>query len=117
MASVWTCLDMLGICLRSVYGIPPWEIVQPKIHTADVSVKVSEYFTLVMLHKLKKPHPLPIFSQSDYFLQSCCYKFTYLRTNSADPNQKLTDLDLHCLQRQGIFGYSRTRVKIILKGE
>ena len=28
-------------------------------------------------------------------------------TNSADP-----DLDLHCLQRQGISGFSRTRVKL-----
>ena len=28
-------------------------------------------------------------------------------TNSADPDQKPTDLDLHCLQRQG---FSRTRV-------
>ena len=26
--------------------------------------------------------------------------------------QKPTDLDLHCLQRQGIFGFSRTRVKL-----
>ena len=34
-------------------------------------------------------------------------------TNSADPNQLAspTDLDLHCLQRQGISGFSRTRVK------
>ena len=36
--------------------------------------------------------------------------------NSADPDQlaskKPTDLDLHCLQRQGIYGFSRTRVKI-----
>ena len=31
-------------------------------------------------------------------------------TNSADSNQKPTDLDLHCLQRQGISGFSRTRV-------
>ena len=30
--------------------------------------------------------------------------------NSADPDQ-LADLDLHCLQRQGISGFSRTRVK------
>ena len=28
--------------------------------------------------------------------------------------QKPTDLDLHCLQRQGISGFSRTRVKSIL---
>ena len=36
-------------------------------------------------------------------------------TNSADPDQlaslkKPTDLDLHCLQRQGISELSRTRV-------
>ena len=32
--------------------------------------------------------------------------------NSADPDQKPTDLDLHCMQRQGISGFSRTRVNI-----
>ena len=35
--------------------------------------------------------------------------------NSVDPDQlaslKPTDLDLHCLQRQDISGFSRTRVK------
>ena len=32
--------------------------------------------------------------------------------NSADPDlQKPTDLDLRCLQRQDISGFSRTRVK------
>ena len=31
-------------------------------------------------------------------------------TNSADP-EKPTDLDLHCLQRQCISGFSRTRLK------
>ena len=32
--------------------------------------------------------------------------------NSADPDQLApTDLDLHCLQRHGIPGFSRTRVK------
>ena len=34
--------------------------------------------------------------------------------NSADPDQlaslKPTDMDLHCLQMQGISGFSRTRV-------
>ena len=43
----------------------------------------------------------------------CCYKFTFLMPSSADPNQlaseEPTDLDLHCLQRQGISGFSRTR--------
>ena len=34
-------------------------------------------------------------------------KFACLMANSAEP----TDLDQHCLQRQGISGFSRTRVK------
>ena len=37
--------------------------------------------------------------------------------NSADPESWLlqpTDLDLHCLQRQGISGFSRTRVNAVL---
>ena len=34
-------------------------------------------------------------------------------TNSADPDQqKPTDLDLHCLQRQSISGFRRTRVNL-----
>ena len=46
--------------------------------------------------------------------------------HSADPDQlassganlkKPTDLDLHCLQRQGISGFSRTRVNIALDKE
>ena len=34
--------------------------------------------------------------------------------NSADPDQLASsiDLDLHCLQRQGISGFSRTRVNM-----
>ena len=41
-----------------------------------------------------------------------CYKFKYLIQNSADPDQlaSLTDLDLHCLQRQCISGFNRMRV-------
>ena len=33
--------------------------------------------------------------------------------NSADQDQKPTDLDLHSLQRQGMSGFSRTRVKYV----
>ena len=33
----------------------------------------------------------------------CWYKFAYLMTNSADPDQ-LASSELHCLQRQGISG-------------
>ena len=44
------------------------------------------------------PHPFLIFNQSDYLIQIV----------------KPTDLDLHCLQRQGISGFSRTRVKNVI---
>ena len=63
---------------------------------------------------IKMPYPFQIFSQSDYLDPDCWYKFAYWMTNSADPDQlasKPTDLDLHCLQSQGISGFSRTRVK------
>ena len=47
------------------------------------------------------------------------YKFTYLMANRADPDQlaseEATDLDLHCLQRQGISRFSMTRVKRIIQ--
>ena len=33
--------------------------------------------------------------------------------NSADPDQKPTSLDLHCLQMPDISGLSRIRVKIV----
>ena len=56
-----------------------------------------------------------IFSQSDYLIQ-------VVETNSQTERQtvkiqiswllkKPTDLDLHCLQRQGKSGFSRTKVK------
>ena len=44
----------------------------------------------------------------------CWYKFTYLMAVQIQISwllQKPTDLDLHCLQRHGISGFSRTRVK------
>ena len=49
-------------------------------------------------------------------LLGCWNKFTYWMANSADPDQlaseEANDLDLHCLQRQGLSGFSRTRVKV-----
>ena len=42
------------------------------------------------------------------------YKFTYLMANNADPDQlassEASTLDLHCLKRQDLSGFSRTRV-------
>ena len=44
-----------------------------------------------------------------------CYKFTYLMAYSADLDQLASeDLDLHCLQRQGISGFSRTGINILI---
>ena len=62
------------------------------------------------------PHPLLIVSQSDHFIQA-------VDTNSHTEWQtvqiqiswllkKPTDFDIHCFQRQGISGFSMTRVKM-----
>ena len=48
-------------------------------------------------------------AQSDHLIQIVDMD-SYLMANSADPDP--TDLDLHCLQRQDISGFSRTRVKL-----
>ena len=55
------------------------------------------------------PHPFPIFIQSDYLIQ-----VVGINSNTewqiVQILQKPTDLDLHCLQKQGISGFSTTRV-------
>ena len=70
--------------------------------------------TLVMLNTLM-PCPFLIFSQSDYLIQvvdtNSHSKWQTVQIQISWLLQKPTDLDLHCLQRQGISGISRTRVK------
>ena len=69
------------------------------------------------------PIPLVIFSQSDYLIKAVDNLIKVVDKNSVSERQtmqiqiswllkKPTDLDLHCLQKQGISGFSRTRVKI-----
>ena len=59
--------------------------------------------------------PLLIFSQSDYFIQIADInshpEWRTVQIQISWLLQKPTDLDLHCLQGQGISGFSRTRVK------
>ena len=61
--------------------------------------------------------PLPIFSQSDYLIQIIdINSHTLWQTVQIQISWfllKPTDLDLHCLQRQGISGFSRTRLKFL----
>ena len=76
------------------------------------------------------PHPLLIFSQSDCLIwivvinphtwwQTVQIQISWLLQKPTDLDlhylQKPTDLDLHCLQRQGISGFSRTTVKLLLE--
>ena len=65
-------------------------------------------------HNQKMPCPLPIFSQSNYLIQvDDINSYTERQTVQIHISwllQKPTDLDLHCLQKQGIPGFSRTRV-------
>ena len=64
------------------------------------------------------PHPLLIVSQSDYLIWiDAINSHTKWQTVQIQINwilQKPTDLDLHCLQRQGISGFSRTSRKYII---
>ena len=60
---------------------------------------IGNYLTLVLLNILRCHAHLyfhPIWLLDPDF----CYKFAYLMANSADPDQKPTDLDLHCLQNR-----------------
>ena len=61
------------------------------------------------------PHPLLIFSQSDYLIQvvdtNSNTEWQTVQIQISWLLQKPTDQDLHCLQRQDISGFSRTRVK------
>ena len=58
--------------------------------------------------------PLLIFSQSDYLVQivdtNTEWQIVQIQISWLFL-KKPTDLDLHCLQKQGISGFSRTRVK------
>ena len=60
------------------------------------------------------PHPLLMFSQSDSLIHNVD-RNSYAEWQTVQIQiswllQKPTDLDLHCLQRQSISGFSRTRV-------
>ena len=68
------------------------------------------------------PHPLLIFSQSDYLIQvvdkNSHSKWQTVQIQISWLLQKPTDLDLYCLQRQGISRFSRIRdnyLKMCLK--
>ena len=55
-------------------------------------------------------------SQLDFLIQDADTNLhTELKTEQVQISrlfQRLTDLDLHCLQRQGILGFRRTRFKV-----
>ena len=61
------------------------------------------------------PRPFLIFSQSDYLIQlvdiNSHPSWQIVQIQISWLLKKPVDLDLHCLQRQDISGFSRTRVK------
>ena len=61
------------------------------------------------------PHPHLIFSQSDYLIQivdiNSRTQWQAVQIQISWLLQKPTDLDLHCLQKKDISGFSRTMVK------
>ena len=81
-----------------------------------VQVRLSplerEQFTLTLVMPNKLRYNAHFSFSADLLDTICWYKFKYWMTNSADPAQKPTDLELYCLQRQGISGFSRLMVTI-----
>ena len=78
---------------------------------------VSNYAEFNPCHAeyIKMAHPLLIFSQSDYLIQivdiNSNTEWQTVQIQIGWLLQKPTDLDLHCLQKQGISAFSMTRVK------
>ena len=67
--------------------------------------------TLVLMNKLRSHTHFLIFSQSDYLIKVVDIdSYTEWQTVQIQISWLPTDLDLYCLQRQGISGFSRTRV-------
>ena len=64
------------------------------------------------------PRPFLIFSQIHYLFQlvdtNSHSEWQTVQIQISWLLQKPTDLDLHCLQTQGISGFSRTRVKLCM---
>ena len=67
-------------------------------------------FAFLMLNKLRCQDHTSNFQPIRLLDPGGGYNCTYLMTESVYPCQNPTDLDLHCLQRQGISGLSRTGV-------
>ena len=61
------------------------------------------------------PYPLLIVSQSDCLIEIVvAIKSQIVQIQISWLLQKQTDLDLHCLQRQGVFGISMTKVNSLI---
>ena len=73
-------------------------------------------FNLCHAEKIKMPCPLLIFSQSGNLIRivdiNSYTKWQTVQIQISWLLQKPTDLNLHCLQKQGLSGFSRTRVFI-----
>ena len=69
---------------------------------------------------IKMPRPLLIFSQLIYLIRvvdtNSTTEWQIVQIQISWLLQKPTDLNLHCLQRQDISGFSMTRVKLYLYG-
>ena len=110
-------LDLVNVKAYAKYGLIPSIRFQDIERNWSQNTGMMKWQNQWMMNKLtpcpakyiKMPHPLLIFSQSDYLSCIVAIKFTNLMANSADPDQ-LASSD--CWLRQGISGFSRTRVKM-----
>ena len=82
------------------------------LHKPDAVSKINPCH----VELIKLPHPLLIFSQSEYLIQivdiNSHSEWQTVQIQISWLLQKPTDLDLHCWQMQDVSGLIRTRVKI-----
>ena len=94
------------------YGMPFWTFLM-LFPICDHLCSLCYFLNLNPCHakEIKMPHPLLNVSQSDYLIKvidiNSHTKWKTVQIQISWLLQKPTDLDLHCLQRQGISGFSR----------
>ena len=118
---------LLKITITMIYLLKYWIILT----ALSIFCLIFTFYCIKIHSVLKKQYlPLPCWINQEAPPTSnfqpirlldpgCWYKFTNKMTNSADPDQlasseanwsRSTLLDVHCLQRQGISRFSKTRV-------
>ena len=120
--NTWSRLWIYKIFIKSTYWMTnsadPDQLASLEANWSGSTLFAKAGFIRLSRTRVKMPCPLQIFSQSEYLIQivdinphtewqTVQIQISCLQSSSEKP----TDLDLYCLQWQGISRFSRTRIK------